>query len=192
MGFNGSLDLQLAPFGHGGGGFGKTIRCRMFGLIIINWVNESIHSYKKIIGFVPQNDIVHDNLTVEKIYRSGQDLGFFLGILFDLLDLSILPPPSGSLSSSSIEGNWLCSVVASHVTSSVGNHFHFTKRFSINFSSCLIQRVSKIFSGSTKATPSSVIGGSSKLTCGGSPTYFFKRETWKTRWIFAFAGNWSW
>ena len=45
---------------------GKTIGCRRAGLILINGVNESIHSYKKIIGFVPQDDIVHGNLTVEE------------------------------------------------------------------------------------------------------------------------------
>ncbi|RVW27540.1 ABC transporter G family member 24 [Vitis vinifera] len=45
---------------------GKAIGCRMAGLILINGVNESIHSYKKIMGFVPQDDIVHGNLTVEE------------------------------------------------------------------------------------------------------------------------------
>ena len=135
-----------------------------------------------------------DNSLVRLGLTQAKNLGFFLGILSDLLGcLSILPPPSGSLSSRSSEGNRLCSsVVAYNVASSVGNRFHFTKRSSINFSPCLIQRVSRIFSSSTEATPSSVIGGSSKLTCGGSPTYFFKRETWKTGWIFAHAGNWSW
>ncbi|XP_075670931.1 ABC transporter G family member 24-like isoform X1 [Castanea sativa] len=45
---------------------GKAIGCRMTGLIHINGMNDSIHSYKKIIGFVPQDDIVHGNLTVEE------------------------------------------------------------------------------------------------------------------------------
>ncbi|XP_062092993.1 ABC transporter G family member 24-like [Humulus lupulus] len=45
---------------------GKAVGCSMSGLILINGKNESIHSYKKIIGFVPQDDIVHGNLTVEE------------------------------------------------------------------------------------------------------------------------------
>ncbi|KAF4346808.1 hypothetical protein F8388_023333 [Cannabis sativa] len=45
---------------------GKAIGCKMSGLILINGKNESIHSYKKVIGFVPQDDIVHGNLTVEE------------------------------------------------------------------------------------------------------------------------------
>ncbi|XP_041022932.1 ABC transporter G family member 24-like isoform X2 [Juglans microcarpa x Juglans regia] len=45
---------------------GKAIGCKMTGLILINGKNESIHSYKKIVGFVPQDDVVHGNLTVEE------------------------------------------------------------------------------------------------------------------------------
>ncbi|PIA37284.1 hypothetical protein AQUCO_03000108v1 [Aquilegia coerulea] len=45
---------------------GKATGCTITGSILINGKNESIHSYKKIIGFVPQDDIVHGNLTVEE------------------------------------------------------------------------------------------------------------------------------
>lgn len=45
---------------------GKAHGCTMSGLILINGKDESIHSYKKIIGFVPQDDIVYGNLTVEE------------------------------------------------------------------------------------------------------------------------------
>lgn len=45
---------------------GKAIGCKMTGSILINGKSESVHSYKKIIGFVPQDDIVHGNLTVEE------------------------------------------------------------------------------------------------------------------------------
>ncbi|VVB00339.1 unnamed protein product [Arabis nemorensis] len=45
---------------------GKAVGCKLSGLILINGKQESIHSYKKIIGFVPQDDIVHGNLTVEE------------------------------------------------------------------------------------------------------------------------------
>jgi ABC-type multidrug transport system ATPase subunit len=48
---------------------GKATGCTMTGSILINGKNESIHSYKKIIGFVPQDDIVHGNLTVEENLR---------------------------------------------------------------------------------------------------------------------------
>ncbi|CAN6931655.1 unnamed protein product [Brassica oleracea] len=45
---------------------GKAVGCKLSGLILINGKELSIHSYKKIIGFVPQDDIVHGNLTVEE------------------------------------------------------------------------------------------------------------------------------
>ncbi|XVE99285.1 hypothetical protein REPUB_Repub03eG0185300 [Reevesia pubescens] len=45
---------------------GKAIGCKMTGLILLNGKNGSIRSYKKIIGYVPQDDIVHGNLTVEE------------------------------------------------------------------------------------------------------------------------------
>ncbi|KAL0291072.1 UNVERIFIED_CONTAM: ABC transporter G family member 28, partial [Sesamum radiatum] len=45
---------------------GKTVGCSIAGLILINGKVESIRSYKKIVGFVPQDDIVHGNLTVEE------------------------------------------------------------------------------------------------------------------------------
>ncbi|KAI3823263.1 hypothetical protein L1987_04696 [Smallanthus sonchifolius] len=40
--------------------------CTVNGSILINGKRESMHSYKKIIGFVPQDDIVHGDLTVEE------------------------------------------------------------------------------------------------------------------------------
>ncbi|KAK4403895.1 ABC transporter G family member 28 [Sesamum angolense] len=45
---------------------GKTVGCSITGLVLINGKGESIRSYKKIVGFVPQDDIVHGNLTVEE------------------------------------------------------------------------------------------------------------------------------
>ncbi|XP_010462231.1 PREDICTED: ABC transporter G family member 24 [Camelina sativa] len=45
---------------------GKAVGCKLSGSILINGKQESIHSYKKIIGFVPQDDVVHGNLTVEE------------------------------------------------------------------------------------------------------------------------------
>lgn len=45
---------------------GKATGCAMSGHILINGKPEPIRSYKKIIGFVPQDDIVHGNLTVEE------------------------------------------------------------------------------------------------------------------------------
>ncbi|WJX79202.1 hypothetical protein P8452_62344 [Trifolium repens] len=48
---------------------GKSRGCNISGSILINGKNESIHSYKKITGFVPQDDILHRNLTVEENLR---------------------------------------------------------------------------------------------------------------------------
>ncbi|PIN10268.1 Transporter, ABC superfamily (Breast cancer resistance protein) [Handroanthus impetiginosus] len=45
---------------------GKTVGCSITGLILINGKVESISSYKKVVGFVPQDDVVHGNLTVEE------------------------------------------------------------------------------------------------------------------------------
>ncbi|PKA47787.1 ABC transporter G family member 28 [Apostasia shenzhenica] len=45
---------------------GKATGCDVSGSVLINGKAESIRSYKKIIGFVPQDDIVHGNLTVEE------------------------------------------------------------------------------------------------------------------------------
>ncbi|PKU65279.1 Putative white-brown complex like protein 30 [Dendrobium catenatum] len=45
---------------------GKTTGFDVSGSVLINGEVESIRSYKKIIGFVPQDDIVHGNLTVEE------------------------------------------------------------------------------------------------------------------------------
>nr|CAB3494582.1 unnamed protein product [Digitaria exilis] len=45
---------------------GKTSGYKKNGIVLINGIPESMQSYKKIIGFVPQDDIVHGNLTVEE------------------------------------------------------------------------------------------------------------------------------
>nr|XP_034591988.1 ABC transporter G family member 28-like [Setaria viridis]TKW21656.1 hypothetical protein SEVIR_4G134100v2 [Setaria viridis] len=45
---------------------GKATGCQTTGMILINGKTEPIRAYKKIIGFVPQDDIVHGNLTVQE------------------------------------------------------------------------------------------------------------------------------
>ncbi|XP_020261375.1 ABC transporter G family member 28-like isoform X2 [Asparagus officinalis] len=45
---------------------GKVTGCEASGLVLINGKLEPIQAYRKIIGFVPQDDIVHGNLTVEE------------------------------------------------------------------------------------------------------------------------------
>ncbi|PHU03914.1 ABC transporter G family member 28 [Capsicum chinense] len=45
---------------------GKAAGCTVTGVILINGKPEPVQSYKKITGFVPQDDIVHGNLTVEE------------------------------------------------------------------------------------------------------------------------------
>ncbi|GFQ00500.1 putative white-brown complex homolog protein 30 [Phtheirospermum japonicum] len=49
---------------------GKAVGFMVNGTILINRKSVSIHSYRKIIGFVPQDDIVNGNLTVEAIRGS--------------------------------------------------------------------------------------------------------------------------
>ncbi|XAR69119.1 Sulfate-transporting ATPase [Bertholletia excelsa] len=70
----GRISAVMGPSGAGKTTFlsalaGKVTGCTMSGLILINGKDESIHSYKRIIGFVPQDDVVHGNLTVEENLR---------------------------------------------------------------------------------------------------------------------------
>ncbi|XP_074303484.1 ABC transporter G family member 28 isoform X2 [Silene latifolia] len=67
----GRVSAVMGPSGAGKTTFlsalaGKATGCRKSGMILINGKAESTNSYKKIIGFVPQDDIVHGNLTVEE------------------------------------------------------------------------------------------------------------------------------
>ncbi|XP_064989223.1 ABC transporter G family member 28-like [Musa acuminata AAA Group] len=45
---------------------GRIAGCQTSGLVLINGKVEPIYAHRKIIGFVPQDDIVHGNLTVEE------------------------------------------------------------------------------------------------------------------------------
>lgn len=70
----GRVSAVMGPSGAGKTTFlsalaGKTRGCNISGSILVNGKKESIHSYKKITGFVPQDDIVHGNLTVEENLR---------------------------------------------------------------------------------------------------------------------------
>ncbi|XP_031382745.1 putative white-brown complex homolog protein 30 isoform X2 [Punica granatum] len=70
----GRVSAVMGPSGAGKTTFlsalaGKATGCSISGMILINGKDESILSYKKIIGFVPQDDIVHGNLTVEENLR---------------------------------------------------------------------------------------------------------------------------
>ncbi|GMH13310.1 hypothetical protein Nepgr_015151 [Nepenthes gracilis] len=67
----GHISAVMGPSGAGKTTFlsalaGKATGCPRSGLILVNGKPGSVHSYKKIIGFVPQDDIVHGNLTVEE------------------------------------------------------------------------------------------------------------------------------
>ncbi|GMP69123.1 hypothetical protein CsSME_00028508 [Camellia sinensis var. sinensis] len=67
----GRITAVMGPSGAGKTSFlsalaGKTAGCKMTGLILINGTTQSIHSFRRIIGFVPQDDIVYGNLTVEE------------------------------------------------------------------------------------------------------------------------------
>ena len=70
----GRVSAVMGPSGAGKTTFlsalaGKARGCTMTGSILINGKPESIHCYQKIIGYVPQDDIVHGNLTVEENLR---------------------------------------------------------------------------------------------------------------------------
>lgn len=67
----GRITAVMGPSGAGKTTFlsalaGKAVGCKMTGSILVNGKPDSIHSYKKIIGFVPQDDVVHGNLSVEE------------------------------------------------------------------------------------------------------------------------------
>ncbi|KAM3399187.1 ABC transporter G family member 28 [Capsicum galapagoense] len=67
----GRVSAVMGPSGAGKTTFlsaltGKAAGCTVNGVILINGKPEPVQSYKKIIGFVPQDDIVHGNLTVEE------------------------------------------------------------------------------------------------------------------------------
>ncbi|RDX74320.1 ABC transporter G family member 28, partial [Mucuna pruriens] len=69
--FPGRVSAVMGPSGAGKTTFlsaltGKATGCHTTGQVLVNGQESSIRSYKKIIGFVPQDDIVHGNLTVEE------------------------------------------------------------------------------------------------------------------------------
>ena len=67
----GHVSAVMGPSGAGKTTFlsallGKAAGCTITGSILINGRNDPMQSYKRIIGYVPQDDIVHGNLTVEE------------------------------------------------------------------------------------------------------------------------------
>uniref|UniRef100_A0ACD5ZTL8 Uncharacterized protein n=1 Tax=Avena sativa TaxID=4498 RepID=A0ACD5ZTL8_AVESA len=73
----GRITAIMGPSGAGKTTFlnavlGKTSGYKKDGSVLVNGKSGSMQSYKKIIGFVPQDDIVHGNLTVEEnLWFSG-------------------------------------------------------------------------------------------------------------------------
>ncbi|XP_015581018.1 ABC transporter G family member 28 isoform X1 [Ricinus communis] len=67
----GRVSAVMGPSGAGKTTFlsaltGKASGCFVSGMVLVNGKAEPIQAYKKIIGYVPQDDIVHGNLTVEE------------------------------------------------------------------------------------------------------------------------------
>lgn len=67
----GRVTAVMGPSGAGKTTFlsalcGKATGCNVKGAILINGKPDPIQSYKRIVGFVPQDDVVHGNLTVEE------------------------------------------------------------------------------------------------------------------------------
>lgn len=67
----GRITAIMGPSGAGKTTFlnglaGKSTNTRTTGKVLINGKPGSIYSYKRVIGFVPQDDIVHGSLTVEE------------------------------------------------------------------------------------------------------------------------------
>ncbi|XP_051132346.1 putative white-brown complex homolog protein 30 [Andrographis paniculata] len=72
--FPGRISAVMGPSGAGKTTFlsavaGKIRGCIIRGSILINDKPDPIQCYNKIVGFVPQDDIVHGNLTVEENLR---------------------------------------------------------------------------------------------------------------------------
>ncbi|CAI8616396.1 unnamed protein product [Vicia faba] len=69
--YPGRVSAVMGPSGAGKTTFlsaltGKATGCHTTGQVLVNGQESSIRSFKRIIGFVPQDDIVHGNLTVEE------------------------------------------------------------------------------------------------------------------------------
>ncbi|CAA2989659.1 white-brown complex homolog 30 [Olea europaea subsp. europaea] len=72
----GRISAVMGPSGAGKTTFlsavaSKSTGCTMSGSILVNGKPDSIHCYKKITGFVPQDDIVHGNLTSTSVLGAG-------------------------------------------------------------------------------------------------------------------------
>lgn len=78
---------------------GKETYCNMTGQVLINGQAGNIQAYKRIIGFVPQDDIVHGNLTVEENLWFSANYRCIPSRLARLLIYAVFAPARGSVES---------------------------------------------------------------------------------------------
>lgn len=49
---------------------GRESKVNISGSVLINGERRSMHSYRRVIGFVPQDDVLHENLSPKEV-RGG-------------------------------------------------------------------------------------------------------------------------
>ena len=94
-------------------------------------------------------------------------------------------PTQDCLSSSNFIFGFYKIFSSSHVSSSLGRSFHFTKYYLMVLLLNILSLVFKIFFGTSVRWPSSSKGGSISEVTIFWPRSFLRQETWNTLWIYS-------